>query len=406
MPTQKINVGGVAVRAGLSLNRILYTPEVLQKFAPTLTNKPILKDHSNLTDSTIGLVTQSAFEPSTTKVRYNGWVKEDGTGILEKIDDGRIKEVSIGGVVGRLVKENLDDDFYIAKDMKAMELSTTPTPAVVGTSISQTLKGLSEVSKPEDWKKVKPVFERVEFIAEKYEVGKEEVKEKIIEKFMCPLCENTFPTIEELRIHMKTHSQEPDGVSQPKGVEPKPNSKTKLNLEERKMAEDELNVDEKQKILEAKESDLKKREHELKSREDSIAKERREKLEQEYDNLIKVKKVTSQDISKLSNETIKALIEMLKVLEQDDDDKVKCPECGKMLSDKKALAKHMDDEHPEEEEEEKKKKAKATKGKVDIGSEEKDTNVDGFAIEKSEFGSGFSLYRESYPDKFKRLLRS
>lgn len=135
---EKINVNGIAIQPGISKNGIMYTAEELSNFAPTLKGKPILKDHKSATDNTIGLVENTTFENG--KVNYEGWIKEDGSGILERIGDGRIKEVSIGAFVKQLVKENDDDEHYIAVGMEGMELSTTPTPGVNGTSLNQAIE--------------------------------------------------------------------------------------------------------------------------------------------------------------------------------------------------------------------------------------------------------------------------
>jgi len=150
-------VSGTAVKAGLSRNRIRYIPEELKKFAPTLKSRPILKDHHYATDNAIGLVTETAFVISDSSVPYVGWIKDEKTS--EKIKDRRIKEVSIGGIAGKMVREDDDSDVLIAKDLVALELSTTPTPGVVGTSIRHTLE-LMERAKTEKVK-VKPVFEDI-----------------------------------------------------------------------------------------------------------------------------------------------------------------------------------------------------------------------------------------------------
>lgn len=136
MAQDKIKVGGVAIREGISRNGVMYLANELAKFAPTLENRPILKDHESRTDNTIGKVTKGVSVENGKQVMYSGWIKEDGTGIVEKIKDGRISEVSIGAMCGKLVKESEDSDILIAKDMTAMEISTTPTPGVHGTSIS------------------------------------------------------------------------------------------------------------------------------------------------------------------------------------------------------------------------------------------------------------------------------
>ena len=148
-----IKVKGIAIRPGISRNGILYTSEELDKFAPTLEGKPILKDHKSETDNTIGLVERS--ESVNGVVAYEGWIKEDGSGITEKIEDRRIKEVSMGAMVKRLVKENDDDDHYKAIGIEAMELSTTPTPGVRGTSLSKALESINK------GKKILPILENV-----------------------------------------------------------------------------------------------------------------------------------------------------------------------------------------------------------------------------------------------------
>ena len=135
--SDKINISGVAVREGISRNRRKYTGPELEKFAPTLIGRPILKDHNGITDNVIGKVSEAWYDTTEKLVRYKGWVKEDGTGLDEKIKDKRIEEVSIGAMAGRVVKEKKDDDFVIPLDMEALELSTTPVPGNRGTSISK-----------------------------------------------------------------------------------------------------------------------------------------------------------------------------------------------------------------------------------------------------------------------------
>jgi len=137
MSSQKINIEGTAIVEGLSRNGIVYEAAELDKFAPTLQGRPILKDHEGLTDNTIGKVTETKSINGGSSVSFKGWIKEDGSGIIEKIKDGRISEVSIGAMVGKLVKENADDTDFIARDMHAMELSTTPVPGVNGTKVKQ-----------------------------------------------------------------------------------------------------------------------------------------------------------------------------------------------------------------------------------------------------------------------------
>lgn len=141
----KMKVSGIAIKEGVSRNGIMYTAKELAKFTPTLSGRPIIKDHAALTDNVIGKITESKSVDGR-EVSYSGWIKEDGTGIIDKIKDGRISEVSIGAMCGKLVKESEDSEYVIAKDMTAMELSTTPTPGVIGTSISQSIKNYEKES--------------------------------------------------------------------------------------------------------------------------------------------------------------------------------------------------------------------------------------------------------------------
>jgi flagellar biosynthesis GTPase FlhF len=154
---EQMEVGGIAIKPGISKNGINYTKEELKKFIPTLRNRPILKDHRGEVDNTVGLVTKS-FDKGGSVVGYSGWVKEDGSNLLEKINDGRVKEVSIGAFVKRLVKQNDNDDYLTAIGLEAMELSLTPIPAVRGTSLKQTLESM-DAHRRDGKVKVTPVFE-------------------------------------------------------------------------------------------------------------------------------------------------------------------------------------------------------------------------------------------------------
>ena len=137
----RIKVKGVAIRHGISRNGVKYPLEEINKFASTLSGRPFLKDHRAETDNTIGLV-EKGFSDGNGVAYYEGWIKEDGSGIIEKIMDGRVKEVSIGAYVGRIVEEETEDGqmVLVATDMEGLELSTTPTPGIRGTSLKQAME--------------------------------------------------------------------------------------------------------------------------------------------------------------------------------------------------------------------------------------------------------------------------
>lgn len=133
--TSKLQIEGIAVVEGKSRNNVFYSAKELNLFAPTLKNRPMLKDHDAIIDNVVGKITSSESIDNGKKVRYKGWIKDDGNGLLEKIKDGRVSEVSIGASAKRLLKEKEDDDVVYAEGLEALELSLVPVPGVIGTSV-------------------------------------------------------------------------------------------------------------------------------------------------------------------------------------------------------------------------------------------------------------------------------
>lgn len=124
---EKIKVKGTAIVEGVSRNKIRYTEEALKDGSASLEGVTILKDHEATTDNSVGKVTRQSFDNKSQF--FEGWVEEDGTNLLAKIKDQRLK-VSVGAVVEKLVREEEDSDVLTAKGIRYMELSLTPTPGV------------------------------------------------------------------------------------------------------------------------------------------------------------------------------------------------------------------------------------------------------------------------------------
>ena len=81
MITEKIRVCGTAIKPGVSRNGIRYLPEELKNFGPTMTSRPILKDHNASVDSTVGVVEMGNCNNEGI-VKFDGWINEDGTLLL------------------------------------------------------------------------------------------------------------------------------------------------------------------------------------------------------------------------------------------------------------------------------------------------------------------------------------
>ena len=299
----KINVSGIAIRAGISRNRIKYTEETLKKFAPTMANRPILKDHNATVDNAVGLLTNSA-SGNGSEVSYSGWVKEDGTKLLEKIRDGRIKEVSIGAIAGRLVKESDDSDIMIAEDLVGLELSLTPTPGIVGTSISQTLESLKNGKKA--------------YLSEDISLIREEEDE-----YVCKDCDKEFPSQKALDKHYEAEHEEEE-------KEEEKISKDKFNyligdLKKQGLLKS-FNLSYEQYMSEVNKMDIKLQEELTASKEESKKLQERvnafqasakARTVEEYKKLAKEKGAKERDVSSLSTEIVELLIDELKSISSD-----------------------------------------------------------------------------------------
>lgn len=153
----RINVGGIAVRSGVSLNNHKFLPEELKSAVERSQhqNYPLLKDHQATVDNTVGRVrfTQSTLdETGDTTVSFEGFAINEAA---QKISDGLITEVSIGAHAEQLVAEDPEDDNspIIPIGISFSELSLTPTPAVARTSIIPSKKDTEVVTMAEDEKK-------------------------------------------------------------------------------------------------------------------------------------------------------------------------------------------------------------------------------------------------------------
>ena len=159
--TDILNVNGVAIHSGISRNGIMYTGEELKKSRKTLQGVPFQKDHDSSVDKSIGIVTKASFDEESEKTLYNGWIKEDGTNIIEKVKDRRVKAVSVGAMVERMVKEEEDSDILIAKGIHFVELSLVSVPGIPGATIQQALKMHETAKTPKEKAKIPAISEEL-----------------------------------------------------------------------------------------------------------------------------------------------------------------------------------------------------------------------------------------------------
>lgn len=381
MIMNKVNVGGVAIVPGISKNGVLYTVEVLNEFAPTLNGRPILKDHRSETDNTIGLVTSSGSNGAGV-VSYNGWIKEDGTKILEKIGDGRIKEVSIGAFAETVLYDE-ELEVYIVEGLEAMELSTTPTPAVKGTSLRQTLEDIN-IKKTNENHKVRPCFES--------NIMKFEIKEKVL------------PVIE------KFNEDTPDVSISNKKEETNMVEKTRDEIEaevrEKIIAEQKADVEQKAQLKEEIRNEVIK---EMAETKEKIKTELREEIEAELKEKSDVKE-DAEDKSEDKEEDKKPEEKEEKEEKSDEtdeksDDKEEKEENSEEKTDDSNDTEDNKDEKSEgaEEKEDDKKSeesAKMLKGKIktEDAAETQEDAAGTYVMEDCAFGKGRTLFKQPKPN--------
>ena len=331
MSNDKIKISGIAVREGTSRNNRKYRAKELEKFAPTLIGKPILKDHEGITDNVIGKVTNAESLEDGVIVTYEGWVKEDGSGILEKLKDGRISEVSIGAIAGKIVKEKGNDDIIIPVDMEALELSTTPVPGNRGTSVS--ISG-----------------EKVDGI----DLTEEGIK-KMIEDY------------ENSNSHSSIKDDTLDKI------------KKEVSMESKELIPNE-SVETKNMTNEI--SELKSEIESLKSEKESAEEARKSDAIDRYKEKAKAKGLKSKDLSNASMETIQMLIEMVDDISEPSDE------------ESKEEDKESSDEKPKEEEKKEDEKEEAEPKSKEVDSDEKSSeSFEGYVLDQSDTIHGIAFYK-------------
>jgi hypothetical protein len=129
--TGRLDVRGVAITVGTTLNNVRYPAGELQKAAESFHHVPILKDHIATTDSTVGLVTKSQF--ANDELSYEGFLTSSDA--IKLVRDGVIRHVSVGCMVKDLTEDANHKGVLVASGIKILELSLVPVPGCSAASI-------------------------------------------------------------------------------------------------------------------------------------------------------------------------------------------------------------------------------------------------------------------------------
>ena len=187
-------VHGTAIKEVVSRNGVKYVAKELEKAAPGLKGKPILKDHKNDVDHIIGKVIDSSYDAVEKSIKFRGLIADEKVQSL--ILNGLLNHVSIGAQVTNMREESNDDGkAMVAEGLEILELSVTPVPGVPTASIMPG-EGFAVA------------------LQEAYETQHTSAKEVIvIEKVHCPECEKTFDSKDDMMAHkMKAHEKQKEEV--------------------------------------------------------------------------------------------------------------------------------------------------------------------------------------------------
>lgn len=368
---KKIKISGVAVREGISRNGRKYLAKELKKFAPSLIGRPILKDHEGLTDNTIGKVTRSEAVENGKIVTYEGWIKEDGTGIVERIKDGRISEVSIGAMSKRMVKEKEDDDFVIPIDMESLELSTTPVPGVRGTTLITTdIENYTE----KQLKEMINIYELKKLEMKKDEENKEE-KENLDKSHSTEHCsEDTNNNERRINMEAKNNAES-----------------TKENVELETLKKELESFKAKVKEAEDDKEEAEKEKEEAEKESESLKETLRKETISRYTEKAQAKGLKVKDLSEANIEQIKFAIEMVDDMPEPKEEEEE--EKGKENTTPEPESEPKEEEDKEDEEPKEKAKPKTKEANKNVSSIVESLEGNGYSLTQEDCSKGFAFYK-------------
>lgn len=244
-------IKGIAINETTTHNGHKYIAEELEKAAPGLIGKPLLKDHKNEVDAIVGIVKNSYFNPVKKAIEFEAKVTDKS--VREKIEQGVLNKVSIGAFAKDLIREE-ETGALIAKGLEIVELSFTPVPADQGATFTTAMDHSFKLKESQSnlGSRENQINERRFKMTEDKQVERTETGETALQETA-----DLRKQIEELRVQLSKISQERD------------------------LAREQI----------------------------------RSHLVETYKQLAKEKGVREKDVSEASEEVLKALIEQLKEIE-------------------------------------------------------------------------------------------
>jgi len=129
-------IKGVAINETTTRNGVKYIAKELEKAAPTFKGKKVLLDHKNEAMNIVGVVRDAFYNPTEKRIEFEAQIMDKA--IQERINDGRITDVSIGARVQDLV-ENKDEGVMTAVGIEGLEISFVAVPGDPGATLASAM---------------------------------------------------------------------------------------------------------------------------------------------------------------------------------------------------------------------------------------------------------------------------
>ena len=363
MGKDSIKISGVCIREGISRNKRRYIATELDKFSKTMVGKPILSDHEATISSAIGTITKSESMDNGKFITYEADIYDDGKGTIEKIKRGILKEVSIGALAGKILRDKEDKELIIPINMEALELSIVVCPGNRGTSLN--------VDTEENYTE-----EQLKEMINNYD--KENIKDLENEQESSPedelnLDENQTSQTSQSNINIDKHI-----IQKEENMETQ-ETKSTANVEENndKLEAMKKELDSSKESLET----LNKVKETLEKEKSDLEEARRQDAINRYKEKAEAKNLTPKDLSKATMEMVNFAIEMA---DEAEEPKVEEP---------KVEEPKVEEPKVEEPKEEEKPEAEPQSKEVD-SEEEPEEKFKGYVVTQEGCSSGWAFFKD------------
>jgi hypothetical protein len=159
----EFKIRGIAINSCTTRNGVSYMSEELEKAAPSLRNKPVLKDHNNSVDSIVGKTTENVtYDYMTKNVKFEAVIRDSK--MQEMINEGLIGSVSIGAMVQKVERET-EGGPLVARGIDFVEISLVAVPADPNAGFQKAIAesfDTADFEDEDDTDDDKEVFEKLE----------------------------------------------------------------------------------------------------------------------------------------------------------------------------------------------------------------------------------------------------